>query len=251
MTTQEIVTHLWNGPHSIASQVLISFEPHVDHKTLDEVQKMIQKQVTVTLNGVENAKKNLLKLRDILRSLKPTNAAYHHAAADLLHFYAHTKLWFTCGRYQGIQSPNLEIDEYGIKRTVKGRNYPAQYLWGSLIYWFKQTIVQPNSSLSQNRRGTISLPTVSCCYTDSPDEEVGRSYGQGERTRLITMLRKHPENYWPVSWHWRFGSAMTTYGSPWMDVAWDFNDNMQTLGNHPFLCSMLDDLESWQPEFPK
>ena len=33
-------------------------------------------------------------------------------------------------------------------------------MWGQLVSWFKQTIVCPEASLSQDRRGTLSYPLI-------------------------------------------------------------------------------------------
>lgn len=40
------------------------------------------------------------------------------------------------------------------------RKYSSQFVWGQLVAWYKQTIAQPQASLSQDRRGTLSFPTI-------------------------------------------------------------------------------------------
>jgi hypothetical protein len=40
------------------------------------------------------------------------------------------------------------------------KQYSSQFVWGQLVAWFKQTIASPQSSLSQDRRGTLSYPTI-------------------------------------------------------------------------------------------
>lgn len=40
------------------------------------------------------------------------------------------------------------------------RKYSSLFVWGQLVAWYKQTIAQPQASLSQDRRGTLSYPTL-------------------------------------------------------------------------------------------
>lgn len=40
------------------------------------------------------------------------------------------------------------------------KRYSSQFVWGQLVSWFKQTIVSPEASLSQDRRGTLSYPMI-------------------------------------------------------------------------------------------
>lgn len=40
------------------------------------------------------------------------------------------------------------------------RRYSSQFVWGQLVSWYKQTIVNPEASLSQDRRGTLSYPMI-------------------------------------------------------------------------------------------
>ena len=48
------------------------------------------------------------------------------------------------------------------KTNYKGsKEYDQQYVWGQLVGWFKQTVANPNASLSAERRGTLSIPDVS------------------------------------------------------------------------------------------
>lgn len=38
------------------------------------------------------------------------------------------------------------------------KNYRPRYIWGQMLYWFKQTSNDPAASLSAERRGPLSLP---------------------------------------------------------------------------------------------
>lgn len=44
------------------------------------------------------------------------------------------------------------------------RRYGGQYCWGQLVSWYKQTIYNPEASLSAERRGTMSLPDPESAY---------------------------------------------------------------------------------------
>ena len=40
------------------------------------------------------------------------------------------------------------------------KEYDASFIWGQLVGWYKQTVDKPSSSLSADRRGTLSLPDI-------------------------------------------------------------------------------------------
>ena len=44
------------------------------------------------------------------------------------------------------------------------KKYGPWFIWGQLNAWYKQTVYDPTASLSAERRGTISLPDIECCY---------------------------------------------------------------------------------------
>ena len=47
------------------------------------------------------------------------------------------------------------------KRERTSKKYASPFVWGQMASWFKQTIVCPEASLSQDRRGTLSYPLIS------------------------------------------------------------------------------------------
>lgn len=47
------------------------------------------------------------------------------------------------------------------------RKYAPGYVWGQLNGWYKQTVVEPEQSLSAERRGTISLPDIESAYSST------------------------------------------------------------------------------------
>lgn len=51
-----------------------------------------------------------------------------------------------------------------INENILCRRYSPLFIWGQLSGWFKQTVYDPTASLSAERRGTLSLPDIECCY---------------------------------------------------------------------------------------
>jgi hypothetical protein len=49
---------------------------------------------------------------------------------------------------------------YNEKKEKTKKKYSSPFVWGQMVSWFKQTIVCPEASLSQDRRGTLSYPLI-------------------------------------------------------------------------------------------
>merc|ERR1712129_473606 len=87
------------------------------------------------------SRKYLLELRDDLLQIAPTNAAYHHGAADILLFYANTKYFFIWhAPLQGFSSRQFSYAELGYSananvKAAPAKKYNAQYVWGQLAFW--------------------------------------------------------------------------------------------------------------------
>jgi len=91
--------------------------------------------------------------------------------------------------------------------------YRSGFTWGQLSGWFKQTVNDPSSSLSAERRGTLSLPDIESCTTGD-----NKSYIKS-RPLMVKKIREKPESMWPVDWPFSFKNKMKIYGSPWFDDA--------------------------------
>ena len=78
------------------------------------------------------------------------------------------------------------------------------------MYWFKQTIYEPNASLSADRRGTISLPDL---------ESAVRTYTEKDRINLRKTLSESPHKMWKTGTIWNFRNPNKVYGSPWLEAA--------------------------------
>lgn len=73
---------------------------------------------------------------------------------------------------EDIDLENGEIVEEAQAPVKKGhrdkgamyKKYGPYFIWGQLNAWYKQTISDPTSSLSSERRGTIALPDIESCF---------------------------------------------------------------------------------------
>lgn len=91
----------------------------------------------------------------------------------MLYMYAFTHTYFTPHEYEAHSSEEMVIspkeflnfsskkEELSRKKDFHdSRKYSSLFVWGQLVAWYKQTIAQPQASLSQDRRGTLSYPTL-------------------------------------------------------------------------------------------
>ena len=78
--------------------------------------------------------------------------------------------WFVVQAQGSV--PDAELAANGAKkaskkqrpRDVVAKQYSPEFMWGQLVSWYKQTIYNPSASLSADRRGTFSLPSIDSCY---------------------------------------------------------------------------------------
>ena len=61
------------------------------------------------------------------------------------------------GKGSGAASKDDECKKYR-------KNYGPSFMWGQLSGWFKQTVSDPTTSLSAERRGPVSLPDLEGMY---------------------------------------------------------------------------------------
>ena len=101
----------------------------------------------------------------------------------------------------------MEIDGGVVENGRK--SYKGTVLWGQLVGWFKQTVVNPEASLSQDRRGTLSNPVFSGSFLN-----FGLEYPFQKKTEMnviqarddfFSHLKKKPSYSWPpLSAKWSF-----------------------------------------------
>lgn len=99
--------------------------------------------------------------------LKTTPRFNSHLVGDIAYFYAFTHTYFTSHQYKSYVSEEIKVALQEVtgnpldKSSEKEKKrYSSQFVWGQLAFWYKQTIVNPEASLSQDRRGTLSYPLI-------------------------------------------------------------------------------------------
>ncbi len=76
----------------------------------------------------------------------------------------------TCKRRAQLPAPGtaqrglFALSTSQAARAPHDRRYGPWYIWGQLVNWFKQTLLDPSSALSTDRRGTLALPDIESCY---------------------------------------------------------------------------------------
>ncbi|EGR30374.1 SET domain protein, partial [Ichthyophthirius multifiliis] len=123
-------------------------------------------------------KQGLLAFRlfclNISEFFKKIQSNFHSSATFItLYFYSFTHTYFTPHEYASVCSEKMKISETEMqnlhlldtekkkkKHYEEQRIYSPQFIWGQLTVWFKQTIASPQATLSQDRRGTLSFPSI-------------------------------------------------------------------------------------------
>jgi [histone H3]-lysine4 N-trimethyltransferase ATXR3 len=98
-----------------------------------------------------------------------TPAFNHELLSDITYFYALTHTYFSPTDFKSFEADEIVIGlsdilgEKGAPNERKERSkkkYSGPFVWGQIVSWYKQTIVCPEASLSQDRRGTLSYPLI-------------------------------------------------------------------------------------------
>ena len=80
------------------------------------------------------------------------------------------------------------------------KSYKGTMLWGQLVGWFKQTVVNPEASLSQDRRGTLSNPVFSGSFVhvslDYPFQKKTEPVLEA-RIDFLSHIKRKPSYSWP------------------------------------------------------
>ena len=226
---KDIIEKLWFGSNSIITDLsfyiaVYEGENHKIVQRINELRSNHRQYLPFNENGVKLSRQYLLELRDELLKLPPKPGAYHHAASDILLFYASTKYFFDhLPTYMGFQSRVFTYDELGYDKIgyPPPKKYAQQYVWGQLNFWERHTIESPDSSLSAERRGTICLPNISCCYIKPSTNKHSRTTHRRQfnyhiRKGMIQHLEHKHWSNWSTRWHFGFKNG-GIYGSPWLD----------------------------------
>ena len=110
---------------------------------------------------------------------------------------------------------------------LEAKKYRPLFVWGQLIGWFKQTVLDPTSSMSTDRRGTVCLPDMESCYG---------KYGK-DRAAHLGQLLTSPGLMWPANTTWTYKNAAYLVGSPMLDAA-----IARSHGEEPQLSAIVEEL---------
>lgn len=89
--------------------------------------------------------------------------------SDIVYFYAFTHTYFSPNEYDPFNADEIAVAVSEItgervhaneRKEKSKKKYASPFVWGQLASWYKQTIVCPEASLSQDRRGTLSYPII-------------------------------------------------------------------------------------------
>jgi [histone H3]-lysine4 N-trimethyltransferase ATXR3 len=109
----------------------------------------------------------LLVSHRLLQLNKP-NFSYD-LLSDITYFYAFTHTYFSPTELTSFEAEEINISMSEImgekaphneRREKSCKKYASPFVWGQMASWYKQTIVCPEASLSQDRRGTLSYPLI-------------------------------------------------------------------------------------------
>ena len=262
LSDDEIVAHLWDGPHGILKRAVDAAGTAVGdvaaaHSSSSRgtkkgrsapgdagaVMAKLRRALATRPATPADAGKGLEEASRWLRSL----GDHHAAAADCLLLYARTRHWCTPERYACFLSEAVRLEPLAnpsaaakkLAATFKGnlesvlkKKYQPHFVWGQLVSWFKQTVYDPSASLSAERRGAMSLPDPESAYAGKP-----AGYVKTERRQLLKQLAKTPARMWPTGWMWSFRNPGKVYGSPFIDAA-----IATSKGEEPTLRALLDEL---------
>ncbi|XP_064946574.1 histone-lysine N-methyltransferase ATXR3-like isoform X2 [Musa acuminata AAA Group] len=230
LNAEGLISILWRGEGSLVEDLLHSMAPHVEADLLSDLKSKIQAHDPSGSDDIQSElRKSLLWLRDELRNLPCTCKCRHDAAADLIHMYAYTKVFFKVQDYKSIKSPPVYIspldlgpkyaDKMGSGFQEYCKTYGENYCLGQLIYWYSQVNADPDCRLVRARKGCLSLPDISSFYAKSHKPLREHVYGSRTVRFMLSRMEKDPQRPWPKDRIWVFKSNPKFFGSPMLDAA--------------------------------
>ncbi|XP_065013683.1 histone-lysine N-methyltransferase ATXR3-like isoform X1 [Musa acuminata AAA Group] len=229
LTAEGVVSVLWKGEGSLVEDLLHSMAPHVEADLLSDLKSKIQAHDPSGSSNIQTElRKSLLWLRDELRNLPCTYKCRHDAAADLIHIYAYTKVFFKIREYKSFKSPPVYIspldlgpkyaDKMGSGFQEYCKTYGENYCLGQLIYWYSQMNADPDCRLARACKGCLSPPDISSFYAKSQKPLREHVYGPRTMRFMLSRMEKEPQRPWPKDRIWLFKSNPKIFGSPMLDA---------------------------------
>ncbi|XP_042407759.1 histone-lysine N-methyltransferase ATXR3-like isoform X1 [Zingiber officinale] len=228
LTAEGMVSVLWKGEGSLVEDLLHSMTPHLEPNLLIDLKSNIQAHDPSGSDNIETAlRKSLLWLRDELRNFPCSKKCRHDAAADLIHIYAYTKVFFKIRKYKSVTSPPVYIspldlgpkyaDKMGSGFQEYCKTYGENYCLGQLIYWYSQMNADPDCRLVRARKGCLSLPDFSSYYAKT-QKPLREHYSLRTVRFMMSRMEKEPQRPWPKDRIWLFKSNPKFFGSPMLDA---------------------------------
>ncbi|KAI5060431.1 hypothetical protein GOP47_0024851, partial [Adiantum capillus-veneris] len=194
----EVVSLIWKHENSVVADLLHGMSQHISKEDLLDFKRRVREHEPSQIGNIEkNLQQSLIWLRDELCKAPITCASRHDGAADLIHMYAYTKLFFTCQDYPTFESPPLTISplDLGPKHAHKlgaassmewTKTYSKDYVLGQLIFWYEPNVAEPGASLAKASKGCLSLPDPISCYAKSSQQRL--VYGSMDRLRMLRRM---------------------------------------------------------------
>jgi len=165
-------------------------------------------------------RKLCLKLSNMLRTPKKSTGLDWQGLSDILYFYSLTFTYFTSNDfYTQVQSEKEvtvrkcdlpDFTQYFTKRDVSAheeavvlrsdmKTYPSSYIWAQMSIWWKQTLEKPEQSLTTEKRGTLTYPTLTPSFVDvSKNSSKEFEYPHKTRENWLKKIIEAPYEPWPV-----------------------------------------------------
>ncbi|KAL4503070.1 hypothetical protein ABPG72_014299 [Tetrahymena utriculariae] len=175
----------------------------------------------------------VLIISDFFLQMKNCNLQ-SDALSLILHFHAFTHKYFKTHSYKKFTSEeqiiqkediiNVELfdeDQQGNIQEFTAysdkKTYTSLFVWGQLNMWYKQSVTNPATTLSLERRGPLIYPQLSNSFKESSTLYPFVDNKQAENPKQVFMdhLKTKPECYWPGDNFnkWSFKNQMSQYGS--------------------------------------
>lgn len=227
---RELISLIWKDENSVVAELLRGMAYNGSKDQMLEFKHKVREHEPAESGNVEkNLQQSLLWLRDELFKVPAACVSRHDAAADLIHLYAYTKLFFTSQDYAPVVSPPLTINplDLGPKHAHTlgaassqewRKTYNKDYVLGQLIFWYKHNVADPGSSLAKAVRGCLILPEPMSCYAKSSQAFSRLAYGKRHRWEMFRRMEEQPQKQWSRQEFWEFKNNRGVLGSPMMDA---------------------------------
>ncbi|KAH7365252.1 hypothetical protein KP509_18G017200 [Ceratopteris richardii] len=228
----DVVGLIWKHDNSVVADLLAGVSQFISKEDLQEFKCRLREHEPSQEGNIEKSlQQSLLWLRDELCKAPLSSVCRHDGAADLIHMYAYTKLFFTPQAYPTFDSPPLTISplDLGPKYAHKlggasslmewKKTYGKDYILGQLIFWNKPNVDDPGAGLLKASKGCLILPDPMSCYAKPGHQHL--VYGSMDRLQMLRRMEHKPSRSWTwkgqLFWEFNKNINRQLFGSPMMD----------------------------------